>query len=118
MPLFDKDERELQGVELQEAQRVAKDTYPITPQLHPCRPLVNQETVPDLTRITSPTESVLARICVLEFGLRYGGHIDSLTGIHNELTRRLFSSAQAIPNNWSEQRVIVSISSIISVIFG
>ena len=33
MALFDKDEKELLGLSLQEAKKKAKDTYPIAPQL-------------------------------------------------------------------------------------
>ena len=47
MSLFDKDEKELLGLSLQEAKKKAKDTYPIAPQLDPCRPLVGQDSVPD-----------------------------------------------------------------------
>ena len=108
MPLFDREEKELQGVPLSEAKRKAKDTYPIAPQLDPCRPLVNQASVPDLASHTSPSEEVLSQICILEFGLRFGGHLNSLTGVHDELVRHLPSVQQATSLNWSEHRVFVS----------
>ena len=37
-PLFDKDGKEILGIALQEAKKVAKDTHPIAPQLDSCHP--------------------------------------------------------------------------------
>ena len=108
MPIFDREEKELQGVPLSEAKRKAKDTYPIAPQLDPRRPLVNQNSVPDLASHTSPSEEVLSQICILEFGLHFGGHLNSLTGVHDELVRHLPSVQQATSLNWSEHRIFVS----------
>ena len=79
MALYDREEHELRGETLQEAKKEAKDTYPIAPQLDPCRPLVRQESVPDFSAVITPTEKILSQVTVLEFGLRHGGHIDSLT---------------------------------------
>ena len=78
MVLFDKNERELQGMGLIEAKRIAKNTHPIAPELDGLRPLMGQHSVPDFASSTSPTEGVLCLICILEFGLKNGGHLDSL----------------------------------------
>ena len=86
----------------------AKDTNPLAPQLDPCRLLVNQASVPDLSSSTSPSEEVLSQICGLEFGLRFRGHLNSLTGVHDELTRHLASSQQTTSSNWNDHRVFVS----------
>ena len=115
MPLFDREEQELQGVPLSEAIRKAIDTYPKAPQLDPCRPLVNQASVPDLGSHTNPYEEVLSQICILEFGSRFGGHLGSLTGVHNELVRHLPSVQQTATFNWSENRIFVSIFFIILI---
>ena len=108
MALFDRDERELLGLSLQEAKKKAKDTYPIAPQLDPCRPLFGQESVPDFSAATSPTAKILSQITILEFGLRHGGHIHSLTGIYDELVR-FNSMSHLCTQNWSPERLFVSI---------
>ena len=108
MPLFDKDQTELLGVALQEAKRKAKDTYPIAPQLDSCRPLVGQESIPDFTATSSPTDKVLSQISILEFGLKHGGHISSLTGMYDELVR-LTSSDRLSMQNWGPERLFVSL---------
>ena len=72
MHLFDREEKELQGVLLSEAKRKAKNTYPIALQLDTCQPFVIQASVPDLSSSTSLSEEVLSQTCVLEFGLRFG----------------------------------------------
>ena len=111
MALYDREEREILGIVLQEAKKKAKDTYPITPQLDVCRPLVGQNTVPDFSATMNPTEKILSQISILEFGLRYGGHVDSLTGIYNELAR-LGSGNHLCTQHWSPQRLFVSILSL------
>ena len=115
MPLFDREEQELQGVPLSEAKRKVIDTYPKAPQLDPCRPLVNQASVPDLGSHTNPSEEVLSQICILEFGLRFVGHLSSLTGVHDELVRHLPSVQQTATFNWSEHRIFVSVFFIILI---
>ena len=91
--VFDKDEKEILGVALQEAKKVAKETHPIAPQLDTCHLLVGQTIVPALGAVSSPTDEVLFQINILEFGFRHGGHISSLTGVYEELAR-LTSSDQ------------------------
>ena len=70
MPLYDKDERELLGIALQEAKKKAKEVNTIPLQLDSYRPLVGQESVPDFSISTSPAEKIYAQINILEFGLR------------------------------------------------
>ena len=108
MPLFDKDEKEILGIALQDAKRVAKDTHPIAPQLDSCHPLVGQATVPAPSAVASPTEKILFQIGILEFGLKFGGHINNLTGIYGELSRMTSFDALTSQNR-SEQRLYVSI---------
>ena len=105
---FEKDEKVILGIALQETKKVAKETHPIAPQLDSCHPLVGQTVVPPLGSVSSPTDKVLFQINILEFGLRHGGHISSLIGIYEELAR-LTSSDQLSTQNWSDQRVFVSI---------
>ena len=78
LPLFDQEENELRGIGLQEAKRRAREAHPIAPQLDGCCLLVGQERLPEFSSVTSPSESVLAQICILENGFRHGGHIDVL----------------------------------------
>ena len=107
MPLFDKEEKELLGAALQNAKKKAKDTYPIPPQLDSYRPLVGQESVPNFSAATSPTEKILSQISILEFGLRSGGSVSRLTGMFDELVR-LTSSDHLSVQNWNQQRLFVS----------
>ena len=109
MPLFDKDEKELLGASLQTAKKKTKDTYPIPPQLDSYRPLVGQESVPDFSAATSPTEKILSQISILEFGLRYGGNMSSLTGMYDELVR-LTSGDHLSVQKWTQPRLFVSFS--------
>ena len=76
MALFDKNERELQGMALIEAKKVAKNTYPIAPQLDSLRP--------------------------------YGGHVDSLTGIYDGISR-LSRNNQLPVQNLDQHRIYVSL---------
>ena len=108
MALFDKNERELQGMALIEAKRIAKNTHPIAPELDGLRPLVGQHSVPDFASSTSPTEAVLSLICILEYGLKNGGHLDSLTGIYDGISR-LYRNSQLPVQNWDHHRLDVSI---------
>ena len=104
MTLFDKDEKKFLGGTLQNSKKKAKDTYPIPPQLDSFRPLVGQESVPDFSAATSPTEKILSQISILEFGLRYGGSVSSLTGMYDGLVR-LTSSDHLSVQNWNQQRL-------------
>ena len=108
MALFDKNERELQGMALIEAKKVAKNTYPIAPQLDSLRPLVGQYSVPDFGSSTSPTEGVLSLVSILEYGLKNGGHVDSLTGIYDGISR-LSRNNQLPVQNWDQHRIYVSL---------
>ena len=107
MPLYNQDEKELLCLALQDAKKKAKDNYPMPPQLDSYRLLVGQKSVPDFTVTTSPTEKILSQINILEFGLRHGGNIASLTGMYDELVR-LTSSDRMSVQHWSQQRIFVS----------
>ena len=100
MALYDSGKKEIHGIALQEAKKVAKETYPIYPQLDACRPLVGQDSVPNISATTSPTEGMLAQVSIIEIGLRNGGQINSFTGVYDELMR-LANNSQMPPQNWS-----------------
>ena len=107
-PLFDQNENELLGIALQEAKRIAKEMYPIPPQLDSCKLLVGQEKLPDLSTTTSPSEIIIAQISILEHGLRNGGHIDCLIGIWNEMTIHTLGASEARNFSWNHPRLFVS----------
>ena len=109
MALYDREGREILGVSLQEDTKKAKYTNAIAPRLDLCRPLVGQDTVPLFSAVTSPTENNSSQINIREFGLRHGGHINTLTSIYDELAR-LASSNQLCTQNWSSHQLFVSIS--------
>ena len=108
MPLFDKDEKEMLGVTLEDAKKRARDMYPISPQFDSLRPFVGQESVPNFSAAASHTEKLFSQISFLEFGLRHGGSVSSLTGMYEELVR-LTSRDQLSVQNWSQERLFVSI---------
>ena len=109
MTLYDKQERALLGLELQEAKRAARVAHPIVPQLDGCRLLVGQERLPDLTSNSSPSEDVLAQIGLLEHGLRHGGHVSILIGIWEDMVKLSPNNSQSSIYNWSNHRLFVSI---------
>ena len=108
MALFDKKEQELQGMALIEAKKVAKNTHPNAPQLDSLLLLVGQRSIPDFGSSTSPTEVVLSLIYILEYGLKNGGHLDSLIGIYDGISR-LYRNNQLPVQNWDQHRLYVSI---------
>ena len=108
MTLYDEDEKELLGIPLQTAKRVAKETHHFVPQLDSRRPLLGQTTVPCPSAESSLTEKVLFQISFIEFGLRHGGHVNSLTGVYEE-NARMSHNDQMSTQNWIEQRLFVSI---------
>ena len=87
MALYDREEKEIYGIALQEARRVDKETYRNAPQRDACRPLVGQVSVQNISATTSPTEGMLAHSSVVQIGLRNRGHINSVFGVHDELMR-------------------------------
>ena len=116
MALYDKDGVEILGISLNEARKKATDTYLIVPQRDACRPLVGQDSVPNFSSDISPTDKILSQISVLEYGPRYGGHIKSLTGIYDELSQ-LTSETYFCSQNWSPQRLFVSIALLFVYLF-
>ena len=108
MPLFDKDEKKMLGVTLQDGKKKARDMYPISPQLDSLRLFIGQESVSDFSAATSPTDKLFSQISILEFGLRHEGSVSTLTGMYEELVR-LTSSDRLSVQNWSQQRLFVSI---------
>ena len=65
MALYDKDECELQGLALAGAKEIARDTYPIAPQLDCYRLLVGQNSLPHFGIDKSPTETVSSQVCII-----------------------------------------------------
>ena len=109
LALYDREEVQLQGVALQEAERTAKDTYPIPPQLGPRRLLVGQDTLPIIKGDSSLIEIVLTQLRILEFGLKHGGSLASLVGIYDEIQQHISTTNDFQPFNWESSRVFVSI---------
>ena len=109
MPLYDKNEYELQGVTLQDARKTAKEAYPIAPQLDWCRLLVDQDALPTSGTDESPIETVITQICVLGIGLLHGGQIACLTDLYQEVDRFSNESGCAVSFNWSPCRLFSSI---------
>ena len=77
LPLYDKEEVELQGIALQEAKRIVKDMHPISPQHDPCRLLVGQDKLPEIRSDSAPVDLVLSQIRVLELGLKHGAMLQA-----------------------------------------
>ena len=111
MSLYDKNQNELLGIALQTAKRVAKETHPLVVQVDSRRSLVGHNTVPCPSAESSPTEKVLFQISIIELGLRLGGNVNSLTGVYEEIAR-MSHNDQMSTQNWSEQRLFVSVSSL------
>ena len=109
MPLIDKIGCELQGLALSEAKNVAKETYPIVPQLDSYCLLVGPDSLPRFGAEKSPVETVLSQICLLEVGLRRGGEFSCLSDIFEEVNRFSSEGGQTVAFDWSAHRLFVSI---------
>ena len=109
LPLYDREEVELQGIALQEAKRSAKDMHPIAPQRDLCRLLVGQEKLPELRSDSAPIDVVLSQIRVLELGLKHGGNVASLVAIHDEILQHSAGGSAIQTLDWSDSRIFVSI---------
>ena len=107
MVLFDKNERELQGIGLIEAKRNAKNTHLIAPELDGLRPLVGQHSVPDFASSTIPTEGVLSLICILESPEEWwtSGQFEK---IYDGISQ-LYRNNQLPVQNWDHHCLYVSI---------
>ena len=109
--LYDRSEKALTGSALQEAKRVAKETYPIAPQLDACRLLVGQDRLPDFSTASNPSEDVISQIAILEYGLRHGGDVDTLSGMWNEMVRLFPRNSQESTFSWNRERLLLSFHS-------
>ena len=110
VPLYDRSEKALTGSALQEAKKVAKETYPIASQLDACLLLVGQDRLADFSTTSNPSEDVISQIAILEYGLRHGGNINSLSGMWNEMVRLFPGNSQESTFSWNRERLFVSIS--------
>ena len=108
MALYDKDECELQGLALAGAKRIAKETYPIAPQLDCYRLLVGQDALPHFGTDKSPIETVSSQISIIEIGFRRGGDISCVTDIYDEINRFSSREGQVDSFNWNPYRIFVS----------
>ena len=109
VPLYDRSEKALTGSALQEAKRVAKKTYHIAPQLDACRLLVGQDRLPEFSTSSNPSEDVISQIAILEYGLRHGGNINTLSGMWKEMVRLFPYNSQESTFSWNRERLFVRI---------
>ena len=109
LPLYDRDEVELQGIALQEAKQSAKDMHPIAPQRDSCRLLVGQDKLPELRSDSTPIDVVLSQLRVLELGLKHGGNVASLIAIHDDILQHSARGIAIQTLNWSDSRLFVSV---------
>ena len=107
--LYERSEKALTESALQEAKKVVKETYPIAPQLDACRLLVGQDRLPDFSTTSSPSEDVISQIAILEYGLRHGGNINTLSEMWNEMVRLFPGNSQESIFSWDRERLFVSI---------
>ena len=101
MPLYDKNEYELQGLTLQDARKTAKEAYPIARQLDWCRLMVDQDVLPTSGTDESPIETVITQISVLGIGFVHGGQIACFTDLYQEVNSFSNESGCATSFNWS-----------------
>ena len=73
LPLYDKNEREITGVALDEAREKAEQTFPITPTLGACHLLPGQRELPKDTEILDPSSVACSQMRLLLLGLQSGG---------------------------------------------
>ena len=109
VPLYDKNGCELQEIAVSEAKKMAKETYPIVPQLDPYLLLVGQDSLPKFGAEKSPMETVISQLSLLEIGLRGGGDVSRLSDIFWEVNRFFSEGGHLIAFDWSPHRLFVSI---------
>ena len=109
VPLCDRSEKTLTGNTLQEAKRVAKETYPIAPQLDACRLLVGQDRLSDFSITSNPSEDVISQIGILKYGLRHGGNVDTVAGMWYEMVRLFPGNSQESTLSCNRERLFVNI---------
>ena len=114
LPLYDREEVELQGIALQDAKRLAKDMHPIAPQRDSCRLLVGQDKLPELRSDSTPIDVVLSQIRVLELGLKHGGNVASLIAIHDDILQHSAGGNSIQTLNWSDSRLFGTVPCISS----
>ena len=109
LPLYDREEMELQGIALQEAKRSAKDMHPIATHRDSCRLLLGQDKLPELRSDSTPIDVVLSQIRVLELELKHGGNVASLIAIHDVILQHSAGGSAIQTLNWSDSRLFVSV---------
>ena len=111
LPLYDRHEHELKGVELQKAIEVARSTYPISPHLAEKRRLPGQLEIPAASKESTPSELALSQIRLFCHGLRHGGSLDLLHDLWEDLIQQSSDATQFPKHDWSPSRCLVSMFS-------
>ena len=108
LALFNKQCVELSGMALKYAKEKAKREYPIAPKLGDYYLRVDQQELPEKTEPDNPDKATLSQLTLLKFGLRHGGHLDSLIALWHELITETRTSESVSTHDWRPHRILVS----------
>ena len=108
LALFDKQCIELSGMALKYAKERAKREYSIAPKLGDYYLRVDQQKLPDKTEPDNPDKETLSQLTLIKFGLRHGGHLDSLIALWHDLITETRTSESVSTHDWRPHRILVS----------
>ena len=109
LPLFNKGERELTGIALDEAREKAEREFPITPTLGECSLLPGQRELQIDTETLDPSSVARSQMRILLLGLQSGGKLDLLTSLWSNLNTYTPGPNRPMQYDWKPERVFVSI---------
>ena len=100
-------ERTSKNSALEEAREKAELEFPIAPVLGECYLLPGPRETPADTDALDPSSVVCSQIRVLLTGLQYGGNLDSLCSLWNNLGLEIRGPVRVPQFNWKPERVFV-----------
>ena len=109
LPLFDKGERELTEIALDEAREKAEREFPNTPTLGEYYLLPGQRDLPIDTETLDPSSVACSQMRILLLGLQSGGKLDLLTSLWSNLNTYTPGPSRPMQYDWKPERVFVSI---------
>ena len=107
LPLYDKQCTEFSGLALKYAKERAKREYPIAPKLGDYFLRVDQQEIPEGTESENPDKETLSQLTLLKFGLRHGGHLDSLIALWHDMITETRTSESISQHDWRPHRILV-----------
>ena len=110
LPLYERNEQELVGLELDEAREKAQLEFPLAPTLGECYLLPGQHELPADIDALDASSVICSQIRILFVGLQHGGTLETLLSLWNNLGLEIRGPVRVPQFDWSQERVFVSIT--------